>query len=160
MAQKKRRPFREGRYNALEVYLHACSYEDSAILGDLFPTDGFALEDQHYSLRPPQGFSPSRIYLAKGSNTTPARRDFIERICRVYPEAQVVEAFQTPHNRIALGESNPIELHRAGKRTLVLAEHNSAVRFSTEEDNSNQFQFKVARPLLRFPRLPNMMATF
>jgi DNA repair photolyase len=123
-------------YNAIEVYLRACSHEDSAILGDLFPADGFAIEDQHYSLRPPQGFSPSRIFLAKGSNTTPARRDFVERICRVYPEAQVVEAFQTPHNRIALGESNPIELHRKGKRTLVLAGHNSAVRFSTEEDNS------------------------
>ena len=47
----------------------------------------------------------------------------------------MIEAFDTPHNRIALGPSGALELHYEGKRTLVLAEHRSAVRQSTEEGN-------------------------
>ena len=84
----------------------------------------------------PQRFAPARIVLAKGSNTSSARRGFAERICAVYPQAEVVEAFDRPHNRIDLGETDPLRLHSAGKRTLVLAEHNSAVRYSAEEGNS------------------------
>ena len=47
----------------------------------------------------------------------------------------MIEALDTPHNRIALGPSDALELHYEGKRTLVLAEHGSAVRQSTEEGN-------------------------
>jgi len=82
------------------------------------------------------GFAPARIVLAKGSNTTAVRRRLVEGICAAYPEAEVIEDFGTPHNRINLGRSDPLALHEEGKRTLVLAEHNSAVRRSTEEGNS------------------------
>jgi len=89
-----------------------------------------------HQARPAPFFRPSRIVLAKGANTSRSRRGLADRICRVYPEAEVVEAFATPHNRIALGESDPLRLHGLGKRTLVLAEHNSAVRHSVEEGNT------------------------
>ena len=94
------------------------------------------MADSLYLPRPPRGFAPARIYLAKGSNTTTARRDFAEKICSAFPQAEVIEAFDTPHNRIALDMYDPVSLHREGKRTLVMAEHQSAVRFSTEEGNS------------------------
>ncbi|MBN1910642.1 MAG: hypothetical protein JW818_12930, partial [Pirellulales bacterium] len=89
-----------------------------------------------YRPRPPAGFSPTRIVLAKGSNVTAARRQLAERICAAYPAADVIEDFDTPHNRVNLGQSDPLALHEQGKRTLVLAEHKSAVRHSSEEGNS------------------------
>ena len=48
----------------------------------------------------------------------------------------MVEDFGTPHNRVNLGWSDALGLYEEGKRTLVLAEHKSAVRHSTEEGNS------------------------
>jgi len=98
------------------------------------PTDPAA--SREYISRPADGFSPAQIKLAKGSNTTATRRRLAEGICAAYPEVEVIEDFSTPHNRINLGQSDPLALHEAGKRTLVLAEHNSAVRQSTEEGNS------------------------
>ena len=89
-----------------------------------------------YNPRKVDGFSPLRIVLAKGSNTFETRRRFAANICATYPEAEVIEDFDTPHNRVNLGVSAPLPLHEAGKRTLVLAEHKSAVRHSTEEGNS------------------------
>ncbi len=93
-------------------------------------------ESETYRPRKVGGFSPSRIVLAKGSDTTAARRGLAENICAAYPEAEVIEDFGTPHNRVNLGRSDPLALHEEGKRTLVLAEHKSAVRYSTEEGNS------------------------
>lgn len=78
----------------------------------------------------------SRIYLAKGSVSTPERRQFVERICRLYPEAVVNECLDTPHNRIELNEADALALHQAGKKTLVFGELKSAVRFSQEEGNT------------------------
>ena len=92
--------------------------------------------DGVYQARPVPFFRPSRIVLAKGANTAQSRRALADRICDAYPDAEVVEAFGIPHNRIALGESDPLRLHSAGKRTLVLAEHKSAVRHSEEEGNT------------------------
>ncbi len=92
------------------------------------------LED--YLPRPAPLFRPARIVLAKGSNRTETRRRLAERICAAYPEAEVVEALGTPHNRVDLGESDPLRLHDRGKRTLVLGEHRSAVRFSEEGGNA------------------------
>jgi hypothetical protein len=66
--------------------------------------------------RPAPLFRPSRIVLAKGSNHTQCRWRLAERICAAYPEAEVVEAFGTPHNRVDLGEGDPVELHERGSR--------------------------------------------
>jgi spore photoproduct lyase len=59
-----------------------------------------------------------------------------EGICRTYPNAEVVEAFGVPHNRVDLGLTDPLRLHDRGKQTLVLGEHRSAVRFSNEGANA------------------------
>ena len=93
-------------------------------------------ELEAYHPRKAAGFSPTRIVLAQGSNTTATRRCLAERICEAYPEAKVIEDFGAPHNRVNLDQSDPLLLSEAGKRTLVLAEHKSAVRHSTEEGNS------------------------
>jgi len=89
-----------------------------------------------YRPRPAPLFRPSRIVLAKGSNRTHWRGRLAERICGAYPEAEVVEAFGTPHNRVDLGEADPLRLHERGKETLVLGEHRTAVRFSDEGGNA------------------------
>ncbi len=103
----------------------------------LFPTEPINPATRgEYTPRPADGFSPSRIVLARGSSSTAARRRLAESIRAAYPEAEVIEDFGTPHNRVNLGRSDPLALHEEGKRTLVLAEHNSAVRHSTEEGNS------------------------
>ena len=92
----------------------------------------------------PVGYEPvrpdyvevSQIYLAKGSISTPERRRFVERICRLYPEAEVKQCPDTPHNRIELSETDALALHHAGKQTLVFGELKTAVRFSQEEGNT------------------------
>jgi spore photoproduct lyase len=99
----------------------------------MFVFDG-ALDD--YLPRPAPLFQPSKIVLAKGSNRTPARRQLVERICAAYPAAEIVEAVGTPHNRVDLGEADPLRLHERGKQTLVLGEHRSAVRYSDEGGNA------------------------
>ncbi len=100
------------------------------------PPDPYLISDlPAYRPRPADGFSPERIVLAKGCNATAASRNLAEAICAAYPRVEVIEAFDTSHNRIALGPSDALELHYEGKRTLVLAEHRSAVRQSTEEGN-------------------------
>jgi len=84
----------------------------------------------------PSHFQVSRIYLAKGSTTTIERRVFVERICKLYPEAEIIECYDTPHNRIELPEKDMRALHRTGKSTLVFGELKSAVRFSEEAGNT------------------------
>ncbi len=84
--------------------------------------------------RPAAGFSPNRIVLAKGSNSSPPRRKLVDAICAAYPQTGVVEAFDMPHNRIRLRSDDPLGRHR--KQTLVLAEHRSAVRQSAEDGNT------------------------
>lgn len=93
-----------------------------------------ALDD--YLIRPARLFRPARIVLAKGSNRSEGHRRLAARICAAYPDAEVVEAFGVPHNRIDLGQSDPLQLHERGKQTLVLGEHRSAVRFSEEGGNA------------------------
>jgi len=83
--------------------------------------------------RPAALFAPARIVLAKGSVATPARRQFVESICAAYPDAEVDRQLDTPHNRVRVEGGNPLQTHLRGKRILVLGEHRSAVRRSTEE---------------------------
>ena len=104
---------------------------------DLFGTTVFSLSlPRDYEPVRPAYFQVSRIFLAKGSVATPERRRFVERVCRLYPEAQVEECLDTPHNRIELGERDALGLHQAGKQTLVFGELNTAVRFSQERENA------------------------
>jgi len=91
---------------------------------------------REYAPRPAPYFSPRRIILCRGSNTTPQRCALAERICALYPDAEVVEMTDRPHNRIELDSPDALERHYLGKQTLVLGEHNSAVRLSTEADNT------------------------
>lgn len=95
-----------------------------------------AQTNDNYVPRAASLFRPARIVLAKGSNRTETRRHHAARICAAYPEAEVIETFDTPHNRVDLGTADPLQLHERGKQTLVLGEHRSAVRFSEEEGNS------------------------
>lgn len=93
-------------------------------------------DDQVYQPRPAPLFRPHRIILTKGCLTTPERRIFVERICAVYPRAEVVEQLDTPHNKISLGESDPLALHYEGRRTLVFGVHQSALGCSSKENNT------------------------
>lgn len=101
---------------------------------DLFEpkNDGYSLPDG-YRLVKPDYFKVERIVLAKGSVSTHERTRFVESIIELYPKAEIIEQYNTPHNRIELGKENPIENHKAGKRTLVFGVHASSVRFSDEE---------------------------
>jgi spore photoproduct lyase len=67
---------------------------------------------------------------------TRQRRSFVERICAVFPRADVIEQMDTPHNKVSLGISDPLTLHYEGRRTLVFGVHQSALGFSDEENNT------------------------
>ena len=97
---------------------------------DLF---GPALDD--YVPRPARPFQPERIILTKGYDRTPHGASLGGAICAAYPDAEVLDRSDRPHSRVDLGCRGPLERHRAGKRTLVLGEHRSAVRFSDEQAN-------------------------
>jgi len=92
--------------------------------------------ENNYRPRPAALFQPQRILLAKGSTSTPERRRLADKICAVYPQADVSEQLSVPHNKIVLDHSNPLDLHYRGRRTLVLGEHRSALGRSTEEGNT------------------------
>ena len=95
-----------------------------------------ASDDAGYTSLPAPGFAPQRIVLAQGSLTTPARRKVVEQIGQAYPEAEVVDQTDIPHNRVDLGETDAAAALKRGKQTLVLGEHRSAVRQSREERNT------------------------
>ncbi len=101
-------------------------------MGDIFS----ATEGAAYRPRPAPGFRPERIILAKCSQVTPSRRLFAQQMCRAYPDAEVANEPNVPHNRVNVGEVHPVRALRQGKRTLVFGEHRSAVRQSKEEGNT------------------------
>lgn len=111
------------RSNSNQVNLFGEGLREFSLLADYKPTR-------------PDYVNVSRIYLAKGSVSTPERRQFVERICCLYSEAKVNECLDIPHNRIELNETDALALHHAGKKTLVFGELKSAVRFSQEEGNT------------------------
>ena len=105
------------------------------IVEQMFGEPGLSLSANYEPARPDY-FNVSRIYLAKGSVTTSERRQFVERICRLYPSAEIIDCPDTPHNRIKLIERGALARHQAGKETLVFGELKTAVRFSQEEGNA------------------------
>ena len=90
----------------------------------------------NYNIIRPNYFHVSRIYLAKGSISTPERQNFVDRICKIYPGVEIHKCLDTPHNRIDLGEKDQLSLHKFGKNTLVFGELKTAVRFSDESGNT------------------------
>jgi spore photoproduct lyase len=104
---------------------------------DLFDEELPALSlPTDYDTVRPDYMEVSQIYLTRGSISTPERRQFVERIIRIFPEVKVIECLDTPHNRIELNEADAIALHKIGKKTLVFGELKNAVRFSQEEGNT------------------------
>ena len=99
----------------------------------LFLTENLYL---NYQPKPASHFNPDTIVLTKGSCQTPQQRDFVQAICNLYPQTQVIERFDIPHNRFELGSLDPLELHFKGKHTLVFGVHKSALRFSDEDGNT------------------------
>jgi len=99
----------------------------------LFPTQNSYLD---YQPKPAPYFNPDTVVLTRGSCQTAQQRDFVQAICNLYPQAQVFEEFDLPHNRFDLGGSDPLELHYRGKKTLVFGVHKSALRFSDEDGNT------------------------
>ncbi|MFO8056414.1 MAG: radical SAM protein [bacterium] len=91
---------------------------------------------EDYCPKRPEFFRVDRIALARGSNATEERQSYISGICALYPDAEIVECYDVPHNRIDLGEKDPLRRSDKGKSTLVFGEHKSAVRFSSEEENT------------------------
>jgi len=107
------------------------SRSDTGEAGELFLQSFRA-----YQPRPPSLFAPTQIVLAKGSLATPYARQLARGICDVYPQAHVLRMLDRPHNRIGCGTSGALEAHYEGKQTLVLGEHRTAVRLSSETDNT------------------------
>ncbi len=81
-------------------------------------------------------FDPDKIIITKGSYQTKLQRSLTKAICSIYPKAGIIEKLDLPHNRIQLDSSDPLELHYAGKKTLVLGIHKSALRYSDEDGNT------------------------
>jgi spore photoproduct lyase len=100
--------------------------------------DLFSAKNSCWNYQPKQApyFIPDTIVLTKGSCQTTRRRDFVQAICKVYPQAQVIEKFGASHNRFELSSSDPLEAHYKGKRTLVFGVHKSALRSSDEDGNT------------------------
>jgi len=84
----------------------------------------------------PELFEVERIVLAQGSRASAERRRFVEKICALYPRAEVDESEEVTHHQVDLGEADALFRHRRGKRALVFGEHRSAVRLSEEEGNT------------------------
>ena len=113
---------------------------------DLFRSPGAAGSlPEAYVPSTPEYFKVETIILSKGSLDTPERESFVRTICDVYPNAEIVERLDTPHNRIDLGETDPLRLYEKGKKTLLFGELKSAVRFSEEKGNTcaNYWHFSV-----------------
>jgi len=99
----------------------------------LFPIENSFL---NYQPKPAPHFNPDTIVLTKGSFQSTQQRAFVQAICNLYSQAQVIEEFALPHNRFDLSGSEPLELHYKGKNTLVFGVHKSALRFSDEDGNT------------------------
>ena len=81
-------------------------------------------------------FNPKRIIFAKGWNRSDTQISRAKNICSVYPDTEVVDMSDVPHNQIDLNQTDILTTHYHGKQTLVLGVHNSALRFSEEDNNT------------------------
>jgi spore photoproduct lyase len=93
----------------------------------------------------PRHFEVDRIFFSKGSRSNSDRVRFVDGICKLYPEAEIIDCQLIPHNQIELGEKDPAARNAKGKRSLVFGEHKSAMRFSEESGNAcpNYWHFSL-----------------
>jgi DNA repair photolyase len=115
------------------IFEKASLQHKNLTMTSLFPTES---SYSNYLPKPASHFKPDTIVLTKGSFQSTLQRDFVEAICYLYPQAQVIERFDISHNRFELGSSDPLELHYKGKHTLLFGVHKSALRFSSEDGNT------------------------
>jgi spore photoproduct lyase len=113
--------------------LHIRTKAQELIMTDLSLFENFS---PGYQPVPAPNFDPNKIIITKGSYQTKQQRSLAKAICSVYPKAGVIEKLDVPHNRIQLNSSDPLELHYAGKKTLVFGIHKSALRYSDEDGNT------------------------
>jgi spore photoproduct lyase len=101
--------------------------------------------DHAYQPRRVACFKPTRIVLARGWNRTAFSQRLTENILQFYPNIVPEVYADTAHPKIVIGEATPYEQHLAGKQTLVIGEHRSAVRLSSEEGNTcpNYWHFSL-----------------
>ena len=102
---------------------------------DTFSSSSLFQNGGDYAPQPVEYFQPARIILTKGCHASDDRRRFAEAICRAYPAAEMLDRPGLSHSQVDLGTDDPLRRHQAGKQTLVLGEHKSAVRFSDEQAN-------------------------
>ena len=99
----------------------------------------YALVD--YQPRRAACFEPARIVLTRGWDRT----GLAEKILGLYPEISPEDCSEVAHPKVSIDGVTPFEQHAAGKRTLVIGEHRSAVRLSAEEGNTcpNYWHFSL-----------------
>ena len=90
-------------------------------------------------------FAPARIVLARGWNQTTYSQNLTKKILQLYPNILPEDCSNTAHPKILFNEPTPYKQHIAGKQTLVIGEHRSAVRLSSEEGNTcpNYWHFSL-----------------
>ena len=90
-------------------------------------------------------FEPARIVLARGWNWTAFSQNLTENILQLYPNVPPEDCTNIAPPKILIRGATPYEQHTGGKQTLVIGEHRSAVRLSTEEGNTcpNYWHFSL-----------------
>jgi spore photoproduct lyase len=105
----------------------------------------FRPTDNAYTPRRVACFEPVRIVLARGWNRTSFGQSLTEKMLSLYPNIIPEDCSDTVHPKVLIDGSTPDEQHVFGKRTLVIGEHRSAVRLSSEEGNTcpNYWHFSL-----------------
>lgn len=70
---------------------------------------------------------PARIVLTRGCDRRPDEAMYCERLIAAYPEAEVVDRRDIPHNRVSVEGAGQVERLANGKQTLVLGSIRSPV---------------------------------
>ena len=117
----------------IKVNMDTRSYKQSSFFDSTIPS--ICLPNDYKPIRP-DFFDVDRIFLTKGSLDSEERKFFVERICSLYPKAEIIYALDLSHNRIQLPKSDTLEFHAEGKKTLVFGVIHNSVRFSEEEGNT------------------------
>lgn len=83
--------------------------------------------------------------LVRGWDRTSFGRSLTEQILSLYPETLVEDHSDASHAKVQINGTTPFDQHIAGKQTLVIGEHRSAVRLSSEEGNTcpNYWHFSL-----------------